>query len=101
MMGDVEITVGSRSYDGVQPIVRGEVAVPGLTIAVRQENDTPRLFKLLMDGQVDAGEMSLAELVYYASRDAAAFVGIPVFPSRVFRHGFLFCRPGVRPDALR
>ena len=38
------------------------------------------------------GEMSLAELIYYTSRDKAEFVAIPVFPSRVFRHGHLFVR---------
>src|SRR5262249_38236186 len=37
-------------------------------------------------------EMSLGELIYYISRCKADFVGIPVFPSRMFRHGFIFCR---------
>jgi 4,5-dihydroxyphthalate decarboxylase len=42
--------------------------------------------------------MSLAELVYYTSRGQNDFVGIPVFPSRVFRHSFIFYHPrsGIR-----
>jgi 4,5-dihydroxyphthalate decarboxylase len=36
--------------------------------------------------------MSLGELIYYTSRDKADFIAIPVFPSRMFRHGFIFCR---------
>jgi 4,5-dihydroxyphthalate decarboxylase len=34
--------------------------------------------------------MSLAESVYYVSRGKADFVGLPVFPSRYFRHGYWF-----------
>jgi 4,5-dihydroxyphthalate decarboxylase len=36
--------------------------------------------------------MSLGELIYYTSRGKADFIAIPVFPSRMFRHGFIFCR---------
>jgi 4,5-dihydroxyphthalate decarboxylase len=36
--------------------------------------------------------MSLGELIYYTSRGRADFIAIPVFPSRMFRHGFIFCR---------
>jgi 4,5-dihydroxyphthalate decarboxylase len=43
--------------------------------------------------------MSLAELVYYTSRGTAAFTAIPVFPSRMFRHGFFFCRKNSGVDA--
>jgi 4,5-dihydroxyphthalate decarboxylase len=35
--------------------------------------------------------MSLAEMIYYLSRDQCDFIGIPVFPSRLFRHSFMFC----------
>lgn len=44
----------------------------------------------MFKGEYDVAEMSLAELVYYTSRDRCDFIGIPVFPSRVFRHSFVY-----------
>lgn len=88
------ITLLSRSYDGLAPIQRGEVTIPGVEIAARVDNVVARVFAALFDGEVDVSEMSLAELVYYVSRDKADFVAIPVFPSRVFRHGHIFCGKG-------
>jgi 4,5-dihydroxyphthalate decarboxylase len=90
-METLTIRLGSRSYDGVMPIVHREVGIPGVDIQVKLDNNVPRLFASLFKGEFDAGEMSLAELIYYTSRGKADFIGVPVFPSRVFRHGCLFC----------
>src|SRR5579862_1709014 len=90
-MAALTITLGSRTYDGVMPIVQREAAIPGVDIQPSLDNNVPRLFGRLFKGEVDVSEMSLAELIYYTSRGRADFVGIPVFPSRVFRHAFLFC----------
>jgi 4,5-dihydroxyphthalate decarboxylase len=83
--------MASRPYDGIMPMVRGEVAIPGVELRVRLDNSVPRVFGALYKGEVDLSEMSLAELIYYTSRDAAEFVAIPVFSSRVFRHEHIFC----------
>jgi 4,5-dihydroxyphthalate decarboxylase len=48
-------------------------------------------------------EMSLAEMVYYFSRGECDFIAIPVFPSRLFRHAYIFCNrsAGIRaPEDL-
>lgn len=62
----------------------------GVDLKVVAMNDTARMFSGMFRGEYDASEMSLAELLYYASRGKNDFIGIPVFPSRVFRHGFIF-----------
>ena len=87
-----KIKLACRSYDGTIPILRGTILVPGVDLHVIENNDVPRMFAGMFKGEYDASEMSLAELIYYVSRDRADFIGIPVFPSRVFRHGFIFCR---------
>jgi hypothetical protein len=50
------------------------------------------MFAGMFKRKYDVSEMSLGELIYYISRERADFVAIPVFPSRMFRHGFIFCR---------
>ena len=50
------------------------------------------MFTSMFNGLYDVSEMSLGELIYNTSRTKADFVAIPVFPSRMFRHGFIFCR---------
>jgi 4,5-dihydroxyphthalate decarboxylase len=87
-----KIRFASRPYDGVLPILRGQLKVPGVELEVSETEDVAGMFAGMFKGQYDVGEMSLGELIYYTSRDKADFVGIPVFPSRMFRHGFIFCR---------
>ncbi len=100
-MAALSVSLGSRSYDGVMPIVRGEVSIPGVELRMKLDNNVPRLFSSLFQGESDVSEMSLAELIYYTSRDKVDFVGIPVFPSRVFRHAFLFCNPSAGVNGPR
>jgi len=93
-----KITLACRNYDGTNAILRGRIRVLGLELDVRETDDVGAMFSGMFKGDFDVSEMSLGELVYYTSRDEVDFVGIPVFPSRVFRHGFILCRTaaGVR-----
>ena len=79
-------------YDGLLPILRGQMRIPGFELDITETEDVPAMFAGMFKGEYDVSEMSLGELVYYTSRDQADFVAIPVFPSRIFRHGFIFCR---------
>ena len=66
--------------------------MPGFEIEITETEDVAGMFGGMFKGRYDVSEMSLGELIYYISRGKADFVGIPVFPSRMFRHGFIFCR---------
>jgi 4,5-dihydroxyphthalate decarboxylase len=87
-----KIRLASRAYDGVLPILRGQLKIPGVEFEITETEDVAGMFAGMFKGRYDVGEMSLGELIYYTSRGRADFIGIPVFPSRMFRHGFLFCR---------
>jgi 4,5-dihydroxyphthalate decarboxylase len=90
-MAQPKITLACRNYDGTNAILRGLVRPSGFDLQINEINDPPRMFAAMIDGEFDVSEMSLAEMIYYLSRDRCNFIGIPVFPSRLFRHGFLFC----------
>jgi len=89
---ETSIRLASRAYDGVLPILRGQMTIPGFQLEIVETEDVPGMFAGMFKGEYDVSEMSLGELIYYTSRNRAEFIAIPVFPSRMFRHGFLFCR---------
>jgi len=92
MASPVHVRLASRAYDGVLPILRGAMKIPGFEFDVTETEDVPGMFAGMFKGQYDISEMSLGELIYYTSRGKAEFVAVPVFPSRMFRHGFIFTR---------
>jgi 4,5-dihydroxyphthalate decarboxylase len=92
MASPIKIKLASRAYDGVWPILGGRMAIPGFEFEVFETEDVPEMFSGMFQGKYDVSEMSLGEMIYYTSRDKADFIAIPVFPSRMFRHGFIFVR---------
>jgi 4,5-dihydroxyphthalate decarboxylase len=96
MASPTKIRLASRCYDGVLPILRGQMRIPGFDFDIIETEDVAGMFGGMFKGQYDVSEMSLGELVYYTSRNQANFVAVPVFPSRMFRHGFIFCRKASR-----
>jgi len=102
-MADSTITLACRNYDRTQAIIRGQLKLEELQLQVQEFSRVPDMFARMFRGEFDASEMSLAELVYYTSRDKNDFIGIPVFPLRTFRHRFIFCNSssGIRkPEDL-
>ncbi|HEY1233209.1 MAG TPA: PhnD/SsuA/transferrin family substrate-binding protein [Candidatus Binatia bacterium] len=92
MAPPVKIKLASRAYDGTLPILHGQIGIDSYQFEITETEDVPGMFAGMFKGQYDVSEMSLGELIYYTSRGGADFVAIPIFPSRMFRHGFIFCR---------
>ena len=90
-MANQRFTLACRNYDGTNGILRGLLKIPGVDLQVIEMSNLAEMFGCMFQGKFDISEMSLAELIYYTSRNRCDFIGIPVFPSRVFRHGFIFC----------
>ena len=98
MVAPVKIKLASRTYDGTLPILRGQIGIEGFQFEITETEDVPGMFAGMFKGQYDVSDMSLGELIYYTSRGRADFVAIPIFPSRMFRHGFIFCRKSCGVD---
>jgi 4,5-dihydroxyphthalate decarboxylase len=102
-MADRSITLACRNYDGTNAIIRGALRPQGIDLQVNEVNDVVKMFSGMFNGEYDVAEMSLAEMIYYLTRNQCDFIGIPVFPSRLFRHGFMLCNEtaGIRgPEDL-
>lgn len=60
--------------------------------------------RMVQHEEFDAAEMSLSTYVALAANGDTRFVGVPVFPSRNFRHGYLFVNTGSgieKPEDLK
>lgn len=99
----MQITLACRNSDGTNALIRGLVKPSGFDLRVVEMNNVVEMFTRTFRGEFDVAEMSLAEFVYYFSRKKVDFIGIPVFPSRMFRHRFIYhnTSAGVhRPELL-
>jgi 4,5-dihydroxyphthalate decarboxylase len=92
MAVEPKVRLASRCYDGTLAILRHQMKLPGFDLEITETEDVAGMFSGMFKGNYDVSEMSLGELIYYRSRGKTDFAAIPVFPSRMFRHGFIFCR---------
>ncbi len=84
------IEFGCGLYDRMVPLFTREVCPEGIELEF-VISDSPRELFDRMTGPdaYDAAEMSGAEFVARFDAGKCPFVAIPVFPSRLFRHGFI------------
>lgn len=98
-MADVKLDFACGLYDRTLPLYTGEVKAEGIALNYIHLDDPRQIFDRLAGGQeFDAAEFSSSELVSRHCAGDRSFVAIPVFPSRVFRHGFVTTnrRKGIR-----
>jgi 4,5-dihydroxyphthalate decarboxylase len=98
-MSRLKLTYASCKYDRIEALRTGEVTVEGVDLNVMVFPSGRQIFDRMVGGEeFDASELSASEFISLAGRGDRRFVAIPVFPSRVFRHGYIFVnsRAGIR-----
>lgn len=92
MAQDLPITFAGALYDRLQALYTGEVRPEGIALKF-VVNDEPRdIFNRMLGEQAyDVAEMSTSDFIARVAAEGARcpMVGLPVFPSRMFRHGFI------------
>ncbi len=84
------IRFGCGLYDRVIPLYSGEVKPEGIDFELIPNDDPRDIFdKMGARQEYDAAEMSSSEFIAGTAAGTSPFVAIPVFMSRVFRHGFI------------
>jgi 4,5-dihydroxyphthalate decarboxylase len=97
-MANLRLTLACGPYDRTQAIIDGNVRAEGIDITYLALQPAEIFWRQLQYGEFDVSEMSMSN---YTTTLAAAkakgekppFIAIPVFPSRVFRHGYFFYNP--------
>jgi 4,5-dihydroxyphthalate decarboxylase len=72
-------------------IFDGSVEIAGVDLTAFPVQHPMELFaRMLANSEFDIAEMSLTHCYMLKQKGLARFVTVPVFPSRMFRHGFIF-----------
>jgi 4,5-dihydroxyphthalate decarboxylase len=98
-MSLLSLTYASCRYDRIEPLRAGEVQLEGIDLNVVVFPSGRQIFDRMVGGEeFDASELSASEFISLVGNNKTRFVAIPVFPSRVFRHGYIFvnARAGIR-----
>jgi len=90
-MANKTLTIGMRDYDHCRALASGKVNVDGVDLKFVNISPPSQIFlRMLHDEEFDASEMSLSNFMIAMGKGDRRFVAIPVFPSRVFRHSYIW-----------
>jgi len=89
-MTGLPITFACGLYDRMLALHTGEVKPDGIDLNFLAIDHPREIFdRMLLNLEFDAAEMSSSEYIRHAVHGHCPLVAIPVFPSRVFRHGYI------------
>src|SRR4026209_1528046 len=98
-MSRLSLTFASCRYDRMEAIREGAFPIEGIDLNCITLRSGREVFDRMVGGQeFDVAELSASEFISLTGRGDCPFVALPVFPSRVFRHGYIFIntRRGIR-----
>jgi 4,5-dihydroxyphthalate decarboxylase len=82
---------GAAYLDRTRALERGDVRPDGIELEYVHFADVADLFRVMAtDPEFDASEMSLSTYLVMLTRGDRRLVGLPVFPSRAFRHSQVY-----------
>jgi 4,5-dihydroxyphthalate decarboxylase len=103
-MARLGVTFACCRYDRTEALREGDVQVEGIDLNCLTMNAGREIFDRMVGGlEFEVAELSSSEFISLHGQGDERFVALPVFPSRVFRHGYIFInrRSGItRPQGL-
>src|ERR1043165_6518059 len=103
-MAKLTVSIAGVDYDRTRAIFDGTIGIEGcetICVAMSPEEAFHRAFRYQ---EFDITELSLSNTMNLVAKGTCPYVGIPVFPSRLFRHSSIYIRTdrGIeRPEDLR
>lgn len=90
------LRLGHTYSDRIAPLLDGTVVPRDLSIEFVTGTADELFYRMLHGADLDAAEMSLGAHAVRVSRSQDDLVGLPVFPSRMFRHGAVYVRDSIK-----
>lgn len=92
MTNRLRLSMAMGGYDHVRDLASGAVAAEGIDIVPLDLPVEEIFYRFLSHREWDVSEISLAKYSSMVSQGDTSLVGLPVFPSRVFRHSSMYVR---------
>jgi 4,5-dihydroxyphthalate decarboxylase len=91
-MGKIPLSIATGRYDRVAALRDGSVPIEGVDPTWLELEPEELFFRMARNQEFDAAEMSLSTHLMQVVRGSSAYVGLPVFLSRAFRHSGFYIR---------
>jgi 4,5-dihydroxyphthalate decarboxylase len=91
-MAKLALSIAIGDYDRVRPLKTGEVQIDGTDPVFMSLDPEEIFFRGFRHQEFDVCELSLSSFTVKTAATDCPYVGIPVFPSRAFRHTSIYRR---------
>ncbi len=103
-MAKLALSIAVGDYDRVRPLVDGSVQIDGVDPVFLLLEPEEIFFRAFRHADFDICELSMSSFTVKTAGGDCPYVGVPVFPSRAFRHNSIYIRTDraiARPEDLK
>lgn len=98
-MAPLHLTFACGDYDRTRALSEGTIRPDGIDLTYLRLPVEETFFRMMRHQEFEVAELSLSSYVLSLGADPAPFVALPVFTSRMFRHGSLYCNADAGIDS--
>src|SRR6201996_9685176 len=91
-MAKLRLSIATGDYDRNRPLVDGAVQIDGVDPIFNLLEPEEIFFRAFRHADFDVSELSLSTFTVKCAQGDNPYIGVPVFPSRAFRHTSIYIR---------
>ena len=91
-LGKLQLSIAIGDYDRMRPLVDGAVQIDAVDPQFMLLEPEEIFFRAFRRAEFDICELSLSSYCVQVAAGGSAYVAMPVFPSRAFRHAAIYVR---------
>ncbi len=89
-MPNLKLSLACGNYDHTRALLDGRVNPEGIDFIFVPLSPREMFWRMLQYNDFDVSEMSLSACLMERCKENARFIAIPIFPSKIFRHSYIF-----------
>lgn len=91
-MSKLNLSIAVGNYDRIRPLVDGDVQIDGVDPVFMLHDPEEIFFRAFRHADFDITELSMSSYTVKTADNTSPYIGVPVFPSRAFRHTSVYIR---------